>query len=73
VDVADIAAMHVAALQRPESIGQRFIGSNGTMTMPRIAQHLAGRHPDRKIATRIAPKLVLRVLSLFDPSIRTVS
>jgi dihydroflavonol-4-reductase len=71
VDVADIAAMHVAALQRPESIGQRFIGSNGTMTMPRIAQHLAGRHPDRKIATRIAPKLVLRVLSLFDPSIRT--
>jgi dihydroflavonol-4-reductase len=72
VDVADISAMHVAALQNPQSIGQRFIGANGTMTMPRIAQHLAARHPDRKIATRIAPKFVLRILSLFDPSIRTV-
>jgi dihydroflavonol-4-reductase len=72
VDVADISAMHVAALHRPESAGHRFIGSNGTMTMPRIAQHLAARHPDRKIATRIAPKPLLRVLSLFDPSIRTI-
>jgi dihydroflavonol-4-reductase len=45
VDVADISAMHVAALERPESIGHRFIGSNGTMTMPRIAQHLAARIP----------------------------
>jgi hypothetical protein len=68
VDVADISAMHIAALEKPESIGHRFIGSNGTMTMPRIAQHLAARHPDRKIATRIAPKFLLRILSLFDPS-----
>jgi len=72
VDVADISAMHIAALEKPDSIGKRFIGSNGTMTMPRIAQHLAARHPDRKIATKIAPKVVLRLLSLFDPSIRTV-
>ncbi len=72
VDVADISAMHVAALARPESVGHRFIGANGTMTMPRIAQHLAARHPDRKIATRIAPKPFLRLLSLFDPSIRAI-
>jgi dihydroflavonol-4-reductase len=72
VDVADISAMHIAALEKPESIGHRFIGSNGTMTMPRIAQHLAARHPGRKIATRIAPKFLLRILSLFDASIRTV-
>jgi len=72
VDVADISAMHIAAMDRDEAIGKRFIGSNGTMTMPRIAQHLAARFPDRKIATRIAPKFMLRVLSLFDPSIKTV-
>jgi dihydroflavonol-4-reductase len=72
VDVADISAMHIAALARPESIGKRFIGANGTMTMPRIAQHLAARHPDRKIATRIAPKPLLWLLSVFDPSIKTV-
>lgn len=72
VDVADVSAMHIAALETPRSIGQRFIAANGTMTMPRIAQHLAARHPDRKIATKIAPKFVLHVLSMFDPSIRSV-
>lgn len=72
VDVADISAMHVAALKRPASIGHRFIGANGTMTMPRIAQHLAARHPERKIATRVAPRPLLRAMSLFDRSIRTV-
>jgi hypothetical protein len=56
VDVADISAMHLAALEGPQSIGHRFIGSNGTMTMPRIAKHLAARIPTGKIATRIAPK-----------------
>lgn len=72
VDVADISAMHIAAMERPESAGQRFIGANGTMTLPRIAQHLAARHPDRRIATRIAPKPLLWVLSRIDPSIRGV-
>jgi dihydroflavonol-4-reductase len=72
VDVADVSAMHVAALERPESVGQRVIASNGTMTLPRIAQHLAARHPDRRIATRIAPKPLLWLLSRVDPSIRTV-
>jgi dihydroflavonol-4-reductase len=59
--------MHLAALDRPESIGHRFIGSNGTMTMPRIAQHLAARFPDRRIATRIAPKPLLRLMSPVRP------
>jgi dihydroflavonol-4-reductase len=72
VDVADISAMHVRALETPESVGKRFIGSNGTMTMPRIAEHLAARHPDRKIATRVAPKFLLRAMSAFDSSIRTI-
>ncbi len=72
VDVADISAMHIAAMERPEAIGQRFIGANGTMTMPAIAQHLASRHPDRKIATRTAPKFLLRILALFDPALKTV-
>jgi dihydroflavonol-4-reductase len=72
VDVADISAMHIAAMERPESAGQRFIGANGTMTLPRIAQHLAARHPDRRIAARIAPKPLLWLLSRIDPSIRGV-
>ncbi|MCR9069793.1 MAG: NAD-dependent epimerase/dehydratase family protein [Rhodobacteraceae bacterium] len=72
VDVADISAMHIAAMENDAAIGHRFIGSSATFTMPRIAQHLAARHPDRKIATRVAPKLMLRLIGLFDPTIGTV-
>lgn len=72
VDVADVSAMHLAALERPETAGQRYIASGESRTMPEIARHLAGRHPDRKIPTRIAPKPLLRLLAIFDPSIRTI-
>lgn len=72
VDVEDVSAMHLAALERPESAGARYIASAGTASLPEIARHLASAYPDRRIPTRIAPKLVLQALSLFDRSIKTV-
>jgi dihydroflavonol-4-reductase len=72
VDVADVSAMHVRALERPETAGRRYIASGESVTLPEIARHLKTRYPDRRIATRVAPGFVLRALSLVDPSIRTV-
>jgi dihydroflavonol-4-reductase len=72
VDVADVSAMHVRALERSETAGRRYISSGPTATMPEVARHLAARHPDRKIATRVAPAFLLRFLALFDRSVRTV-
>ncbi len=72
VDVADISAMHIVAMDRPQTAGERFIGAAGTMSMPEIARMLAVDHPNRKIATRVAPRFVLRLLALFDPSIKTI-
>ena len=71
VDVADVSAMHVRALERPESAGRRYIASGPSATMPEIARHLARRYPDRRIATRVAPVALLRVLGLFDRSVKT--
>ncbi len=71
VDVADVSAVHVGALARPDSAGKRYLAAGESATMPQIARHLARRFPDRKIATRTAPTVVLRILSLFDASIRT--
>jgi dihydroflavonol-4-reductase len=64
--------MHVRALEGPDTAGKRYIASAGSATMPEIARHLAHRHPDRRIATRVAPRFVLRALALFDPAIRTI-
>lgn len=69
VDVRDIAVMHVRALQRPESIGSRFIGSERFMWMQDIAMLLKAEYPDRKIATRLAPDWVMRMMGLFDKAI----
>ena len=72
VDVADVSAMHVRALDRAQTAGKRYIASGASVTMPEIARHLKSRNPDRKIPTKTAPGWLLRVLSLFDPSIKTV-
>lgn len=72
VDVADVSAAHIAALGTNDSVGKRYILSAGTATMPEIAKHLKAAYPDRRIATGTAPKLMLRLLSLFDPTIKTV-
>jgi len=72
VDVADISAMHIAAMDRPESVGHRYIGASDTLSMVQIAQHLARAYPDRKIATRQAPRFLLRILALFDPAVKTI-
>jgi dihydroflavonol-4-reductase len=72
VDVRDVAEMHLRALQRPETAGQRFIASAGNIAMPEIGRILKAAFPDRRIATRQAPMFLLRLLSLFDPQLRQI-
>ena len=72
VDVKDIALMHIRAMERPESIGKRFPGVDRFLWFQDFALLLKAQHPNRKIATRQAPDLLIRFLSLFDPSIRTI-
>jgi dihydroflavonol-4-reductase len=69
VDVRDIAQMHVRALQRPASIGSRFIGSERFMWMRDIALVLKAEYPERKIATREAPDWLIRLFALFDKAL----
>lgn len=72
VDVRDIALMHLRALERPESIGKRFIGVDRFMWFAEMAKLLKSDHPNRKIPTRVAPNFFIRFLSLFDASIKTI-
>lgn len=72
VDVRDIAAMHVKALSKPDSIGKRIIGSAGFMWFLEMAQIIAKQHPDMKITTRKAPDWLVKFLSLFDKAIKSI-
>ncbi|MEL6436997.1 MAG: aldehyde reductase, partial [Pseudomonadota bacterium] len=42
------------------------------LSFPDIAKVLAEKYPDRKIATRVAPKWLLAILKFFDPTIRSI-
>lgn len=72
VDVRDVAEMHLRALERPAVTGMRILAVAGNMTMPAMAAELKRAHPQRRIATRVAPMLVLRLLALFDPQIKAI-
>lgn len=72
VDVRDVAAMHLAALERPETAGRRYLAVAGSLWLAEMAHILKAAYPDRKIATRLAPKPLLRLLALFDPEVRSI-
>ncbi len=72
VDVRDVAEMHLRALQRPTTAGKRYLAVAGSMWMVDMGRTLKTAYPTRRIATRQAPRLLLRALGLFDPAIRLI-
>jgi dihydroflavonol-4-reductase len=72
VSVQDVAEMHLRAVQRPDTAGKRFIAAAGSMTFAEMAKTLKAAYPARKIATKVAPIFLLRVLALFDGSIKAI-
>jgi dihydroflavonol-4-reductase len=73
VDVRDLADLHVAAMTAPVG-GRRLIAAGETRTMRDMALVLREAHPDRarKIPTRELPGLVVKGMSLFDRSLKSV-
>ncbi|MCB6177654.1 aldehyde reductase [Rhodobacter sp. Har01] len=72
VDVRDVAEMHLRALDRRETAGKRYIAAAGSITLAGIGQLFKAAWPTRKIATREAPRVAMRLLGLFDPSVRSI-
>lgn len=70
VDVRDVAEMHLRALQRPETAGRRYIAAAGVISLVEAARVLKAAFPDRRIATRQAPRLLIKAVAMFDPEMR---
>lgn len=75
VDVRDLADLHVLALETPGIDGERFIAAGRFLWMRDVAAILRERlGPEaRKVPKRMVPDLVVRLLALFDPTIRQVT
>jgi dihydroflavonol-4-reductase len=72
VDVRDVALAHLRALERPGTAGERFLLADDTLWFRDLALAIRDAMPERKVVTREAPNALIRFLSLFDPSIRTI-
>ncbi|MEL6952923.1 MAG: aldehyde reductase [Pseudomonadota bacterium] len=73
VDVEDIAEIHIRALETDATIGLRVIGAcERFMWFQDMAHAIKVAFPERRIVTRLAPAMIVRLLALFDPAIRGV-
>lgn len=72
VDVQDVAEMHVTVIEKPETFGQRIMTVDSFLSFKELAQAVKTAFPDRKIATRVAPNFLIRLLARFDPTIKSI-
>jgi dihydroflavonol-4-reductase len=72
VDVRDVADLHVRAMTDPAAGGGRFIATDEFLWLPEVARILRERLGDagKKVPTRTAPDFMIRLMALFDGSVR---
>ena len=76
VDVRDVADLHIRAMTDPAAKGERFIAvGDGFKTIREIALVLKERmgNAAARVPTRQLPDWLVRLVALWDPSVRTIS
>ncbi|MET3925114.1 NAD-dependent epimerase/dehydratase family protein [Devosia sp. 2618] len=72
VDVRDVAAMHVAALQQPETVGQRYLAASDYIPFPQVGRILAEAYPERNITQKTLPDWIIKLLARFGGPMRQI-
>ena len=74
VDVRDVATAHIAAMTVPEAAGKRFCCAIEHAWLGEVAGILKQHFEPKgyKIPARALPGVVVRVVALFDPTVRSV-
>ncbi|MGI9393614.1 MAG: NAD-dependent epimerase/dehydratase family protein, partial [Boseongicola sp.] len=72
-DVHDVALAHIRAMERPEAAGHRHLIVDQFLWFADLARLINEAVPGGKASTRVAPDILIRLLGLFDPSIRSIS
>jgi len=74
VDVRDVADLHIRAMTDPAGAGERFLATDEFLWIADVAAVLRERLGDRaaKVPTRNAPSILVRAMSLFDGSLRSI-
>ena len=71
-DVRDVAAMHLAALKNPESIGQRYLCTAPYQSFEDVAKILRAHYPDYPITLKTVPDWIMRILAGMGGPVRQI-
>jgi len=71
-DVRDVAEMHVAALESPRAVGERYLSTSGYIRFAEIAAMLHQAYPDAPVPRRAVPDWLLRLLVIWMRDIRQI-
>jgi len=72
IDVRDVADMHIAALEHPESIGQRYLAMAEYVPFPKVADIVREMYPTHKITLRTVPDWLMHILAYLGGPIRQI-
>jgi len=72
VDVRDVAALQVAALEHPEAIGQRYLATSDYVPFPMVATILREAYPDREITQKNVPDWVIKIMARLGGPTRQI-
>lgn len=73
VDVRDLVALHIAALDSPEAIGRRYIANGDQLAVRDLAQILRDDLGTRaaRVSTAELPAWIMRFLALFSAQVKS--
>jgi nucleoside-diphosphate-sugar epimerase len=72
IDVRDVADLHIAALEKPEAVGERYLATSDYTPFPEVARILQEAYPDRKIANKSVPDWIIRIIAMFGGPTRQI-
>jgi len=72
VDVRDVALAHVAAMEKPEAAGERFILGDKVLSFTDIGDVLREAYPDRKLPKGELPSWLVRMMTVINPTLKQI-
>ncbi|KRA99706.1 hypothetical protein ASD83_04160 [Devosia sp. Root685] len=71
-DVRDVAAMHLAALRNPESVGQRYLATGPYQSFEDVAATLREAYSDYQVTIKTIPDWLMRILATLGGPVRQI-
>lgn len=72
IDVRDVAALHLAALDNPETGGQRYLATAEYVPFPEVGNILRAAHPEWGVTTKTVPDWIIRLIASFGGPARQI-